>query len=523
MNQKNNLTFIGNDLFCTGQLQLRDGNVFYNGGTEYYLPWFTGPKTMYIFNWTHELLQDWDSFDWTQMPGTSDDLNINNDTINIAIGGTIDGYSANEEFYPWMYVGEMEAGRWYPRSVELLDGRFVIFSGTIDWDNMYYNTQANPNVGFFNYDEFLKSGPVYGEGIGYRWINSSKQLNSPFMTRLDEQLSNDELDEICSNRSSNTDGTPGANYICREQLKNDSFPLYPQNYLMPDGRIFITQNGASYWVVNGGAPRKGKFTYFVTLSGNETDPIISWERGPDHKENVLYYGTSVHDPNDDSRIDLFGGVSTNTIGVFTPGIISGDQDIVDKYGGYYNYKYTLRFNGNRATRLFEVFQVPDNISQIGGFIKHDENYLGPNYEYDRTMHYSTLLPTKQILFIGGGNYNWYSDVKSPLLLTPIYDDNDTFTGEYSKDFMAPGYRPRSYHSIALLLPDGRVISAGGNPMAAVLNWTQPISYENGTYTTKSQHRQPKPNLDRIFRGLYYQFRNVAAEGFSNCEAEVWEM
>ena len=121
----NNETFIGNDLFCTGQLQLRDGNVFYDGGTEYYPePWFTGPKTMYIFNWTHELLQNWDTFDWTEMPSD------------------IDGFSANEEYYPWMYVGEMEAGRWYPRSVELLDGRFVIFSGTINWDDMYYNTQA---------------------------------------------------------------------------------------------------------------------------------------------------------------------------------------------------------------------------------------------------------------------------------------------------------------------------------------------------------------------------------------------
>ena len=215
-NDTNNIGyFLSNDLFCTGQNHLRDGNVFYSGGTEFYLRFFSGPKTMYIFNWTKEEITDWDTFDWTIAPENEDSY-----------------------YYPWLYAGEMNRGRWYPRTVPLLDGRMVIFSGTVDWESMNYNNQQNPNIGFFDYDTFLKNNKIPGNGE-YVYIDSSNQTNSPFMTRLTEQFNDTQLEKICSE---NIDaGNSNQNFnICKAELQNDSFPEYPQNYLMPDGKnVFI--------------------------------------------------------------------------------------------------------------------------------------------------------------------------------------------------------------------------------------------------------------------------------------------
>ena len=497
-----------NDLFCSDHIHTRDGNVFFNGGTEYYYPWFSGAKTMYLFNWTKEVLADWNYYDWTQMPD-----------INISVSG-----SSDDEYYPWIFIGNMEAGRWYPRSVPLLDGRIVIFSGTYDWDNIKYNTQANPYVGFFDYDEWIDSGKK--QNVGYVSVNSKSyaQINSPFRTRLLDELLIDDINSTCWNsilesKYYNT---------CIEEIVNDSFPLYPQNYLMPDERIFLPTNGASYWISQGGQVRKGLYSYFMTINGNKTNPTISWERGPDHKTQIAWYGTSVIDPNSydvsnqsewSLRINTYAGLTMDTLGVYLPGTISVEDDTIE----WYNYRYKTQWVGWRGTRRLEVFEINNNNNNDnnGNWTDLDEDYLGENLFFDRNMHFSVLLPSKEILIVGGGNYEYSDSVRSPLLLTPVYDENGVFMNEYCKTFMASQRRPRYYHNIALLLTDGRVLSGGGNAARAVLNWEEPISYENGTNTTL-HGRQPKPNLERVNRFIYQLFGPMA-EGYSDSEAEIYEM
>ena len=68
----------------------------------------------------------------------------------------------------------------------------------------------------------------------------------------------------------------------------------------------------------------------------------------------------------------------------------------------------------------------------------------------------TLLPDRTVLVTGGA---WPRESRlTPTLQSEIYDPaTNTWT------LVASSKVPRLYHSVALLLPDGRVVVAGGNP------------------------------------------------------------
>lgn len=76
--------------------------------------------------------------------------------------------------------------------------------------------------------------------------------------------------------------------------------------------------------------------------------------------------------------------------------------------------------------------------------------------FARTNVSGTLLPDGTIMAVGGQrNGKWNSDPQH-VLEAEIYDPGaDTWTAT------APMTHPRQYHSIAVLLPDGRVLTAGG--------------------------------------------------------------
>ena len=74
----------------------------------------------------------------------------------------------------------------------------------------------------------------------------------------------------------------------------------------------------------------------------------------------------------------------------------------------------------------------------------------------RSFGNSVALPTGDVLTIGGQQHAVpFTDTTS--VLTP--ELWSASTGRWSS--MAPGPEPRNYHSVAVLLPDGRVFSGGG--------------------------------------------------------------
>ncbi|HUD32031.1 MAG TPA: galactose oxidase-like domain-containing protein, partial [Variovorax sp.] len=76
--------------------------------------------------------------------------------------------------------------------------------------------------------------------------------------------------------------------------------------------------------------------------------------------------------------------------------------------------------------------------------------------YARAFHNSVVLPNGQVMVVGGQSYPVPFSDNTSVLPAELWDPaTETFTT------LAPMGVPRNYHSVALLLPDARVISAGG--------------------------------------------------------------
>jgi len=76
--------------------------------------------------------------------------------------------------------------------------------------------------------------------------------------------------------------------------------------------------------------------------------------------------------------------------------------------------------------------------------------------FPRTYANAVVLPTGQILVVGGQTPGVTFSDDNPVLIPELWDPaTESFTQ------LAPMQTPRVYHSVALLLPDGRVFAGGG--------------------------------------------------------------
>jgi hypothetical protein len=166
---------------------------------------------------------------------------------------------------------------------------------------------------------------------------------------------------------------------CMHDNRYDAFKLYPEIYLMPDGRLYFTREGdwVSLRTCDTAFMRKTKHTYWATLDGTPDAPTVSFQRGPDRPEDVTSYGTSLFDPNT-GKIEIFGGQPTSP-GTFYP----------------LNAKHPTHFAGGRGSRKMEAFHLSAS-EPGGGHWTLEPNFLGEHPQDDRTMHYAIALPTRQI-------------------------------------------------------------------------------------------------------------------------------
>jgi hypothetical protein len=77
--------------------------------------------------------------------------------------------------------------------------------------------------------------------------------------------------------------------------------------------------------------------------------------------------------------------------------------------------------------------------------------------FPRRQHNAVILPDGKVLVVGGSSAAGFDTSTSPVFPTEIWDPA---TGQFT--VMAGIAEYRGYHSTAILLPDGRVLSAGGN-------------------------------------------------------------
>jgi hypothetical protein len=181
----------------------------------------------------------------------------------------------------------------------------------------------------------------------------------------------------------------------------------------------------------------------MSIKDSKDGLSVSFEPGPKRQGWSKYYTTSLLDPNSrDGDILLMGGME----GMNNP-----------------NFGPDLPIEGGRTSAELERWHAPASQSKGTGQWELKQNFLGNSPYARRTTSNAVILPTKQILVTGGGNYVFYMPVYHPTLLTP---DKKAAMG-YQTQWMNPGTEPRLYHNNALLLPDARVLVLGGQGGYAV--------------------------------------------------------
>ena len=195
------------------------------------------------------------------------------------------------------------------------------------------------------------------------------------------------------------------------------FPLYPRMHLLPTGHIFYS------------APSS------ATLDFNPTSQawtLVSW---------TIYPG--LNDPN---------GERTYGSSVLLP--LTPQNN--------YSAKVMIMGGDNPATKTTELIDLSAAGSQISAACP---NYApcwveGPAMSQSRVEMEATLLPNGKMLVDAGSAQD--ENAATASLQTEIYDPvSNSFSSADSNAFA------RLYHNIQLLLPDGTVLLAGGNPAQGV--------------------------------------------------------
>ncbi|WP_020186531.1 putative Ig domain-containing protein [Methylopila sp. 73B] len=147
-------------------------------------------------------------------------------------------------------------------------------------------------------------------------------------------------------------------------------------------------------------------------------------------------------------IDSTGGGSVSEAGLRGDDAfaINGTASMYDagkvlKAGG------SISYNGNPARAGAYVIDVSSGDAAV--------TKVAP-MAYARTYHNAVVLPDGDVMMIGGQTYGQSFSDSNAVLAAEIWNSK---TGVFR--MVAAAARPRNYHSIALLLPDGRVLSGGG--------------------------------------------------------------
>jgi hypothetical protein len=248
----------------------------------------------------------------------------------------------------------------------------------------------------------------------------------------------------------------GTNWSLIAGATRDFRELYPSLHLIPSGEIFYSRAG---WAM---ADTVDTTTAFLRMTGPATGvwTSLGQQQFHDRQEGmaVVQIDATVAPPT--TRIHVIGG-------------------------GY---------TGVPAARNPQSVETIDVTTLTGAAWAAPADTMN----YPRTNANGVLLPDGTIFIVGGQRAGKWAADPQPVLEAEIYDPTSS---PPSFTLTPPMEFPRQYHSIAVLLPDGRVLCAGG------IDPTHPTERDQ-----RSMEVFSPPYLDRGPRPVIMSAPNAATYG-----------
>lgn len=207
--------------------------------------------------------------------------------------------------------------------------------------------------------------------------------------------------------------------------------LYPKLHLDPRGQIFVCGPQAESQILSLHGVKKEP-----TANGKLPVEVLAWTpNGPERNLGAREYGSSVM--YDSGKILFVGGGNSKEP--------DAEGNIKDAKGNPIPFLVGPPTN---ITEFIDLNQIPL------------EWVRTKDMQFPRRHHNATVLPDGTVLVTGGTRGPGFNNL-NPLPVQPVHMAElwSPDTGEWTQ--MAEEVYDRCYHSIALLLPDGRILSAGG--------------------------------------------------------------
>jgi len=231
---------------------------------------------------------------------------------------------------------------------------------------------------------------------------------------------------------------------------------------------------------------------------------------------ISYNKTWVMDLNNDYRVLKTGEI---------PLVKNGISKVLETANPSVNdYKYDLKLLniGSAVGSSNSVVMIAkDKVLVLGGRQKDEKNYSSsnkvfqidfsntfkPKIEELKSMNFArsngdaTILPDGNIFINGGQSYNEQYSVFTPEIYNPYTQTTKNMSDSYFR---------RNYHSTSLLLPDGRILTAGGDVWNAEIFYPPYLFDKDKNNKTVLAERPKIINLEKnIKRG---QDINIDIEG-----------
>jgi hypothetical protein len=321
----------------------------------------------------------------------------------------------------------------------LPDGRVLIAGGT-DWYNepaaMDRNNGDPADVGAIEL-EGLRSSSIFDPatnafsptspmkyGRWYPHVAIGPDGRPTVFSGVTQLISDTQLSQV--RRTETFDAATDTweeNYIGPES--ENSLPLQPRIHLTPDGKFTYAGVG-QMWGPFGQAADEATYNFIQQYDPETKTWAIAGLAPLGARSGAFQLPLQMTPPYEEMTLVQFGGVLGPPPGTWIP--------------------------ANPFTTMVTV-DIDSNVTAV----------MGPNMNYARWFASGVVLPTGELLAVGGGDKDEVVDpgVDIPVHQAELYDPARNAWTE-----VASNTRDRVYHNSALLLPDMRVLLGGHAPIAS---------------------------------------------------------